>query len=338
MRSMISAAIAAVVLIAHGSSALRADEPADLAALRDAYRRPPATEPAASTLVRLGEKIFFDAALAQDGVRSCAACHDPAQGWEDGRALAQGRDGMTLSRHTPTVIDSFAQTIFRWDGTASSLADASLRPFFDPNEMALADDDELIARMAREASYRAAFRAAFGDDEIDRDRVGRALAAFQGTIRSGDSPFDRWVDGEEDHGMDAGALRGFALFNGKARCAKCHSGWRFTEDAFHDIGLVTEDRGRGAQIPVPFLQHAFKTPTLRDIERRAPYMHNGSLATLIEVVRHYENGFVMRESLSSDMESFKLSDAERADLVAFLRSLTSGPASEVGRRAAETEG
>ena len=140
---------------------------------------------------------------------------------------------------------------------------------------------------------------------------------------SNKAPFDRWVEGDEG-AIDAEAKRGFELFNGRGNCAACHSGWRFTDDGFHDVGLRSLDRGRAAEVPdVPQLEHAFKTPTLRNIALRAPYMHDGSAATLRDVVAHYDSGFVERPSLSPEMRRLGLSARETDDLVAFMRTLTS---------------
>jgi cytochrome c peroxidase len=199
---------------------------------------------------------------------------------------------------------------------------------FDPKEMAIGSDEELIARVSDNAIYQGRFQAAFGDATITPERIGQALVAFQSTVVSGDSPFDHWLAGDPA-AMSESQKRGFVLFNGKAQCASCHTSWRFTDDSFHDIGLVTEDLGRGEVLGLAFLNHAFKTPGLRDIARRAPYMHNGSVDTLEAAVRHYEDGFVQRDSLSQEMKPFTLTDRERADLVAFLNALNSGEDSGV---------
>jgi cytochrome c peroxidase len=149
------------------------------------------------------------------------------------------------------------------------------------------------------------------------------LATFERTIVSGVAPFDRWVNGEKD-AIPAAAKRGFSVFTNKAKCSSCHSGWRFTDDGFHDIGLPGTDMGRAKIMPgLPILEHAFKTPALRNVAERGPYMHDGSLATLEAVIDHYEQGFIARPSLSPEMARLKLTRQDRADLIAFMRSLSS---------------
>jgi cytochrome c peroxidase len=180
-----------------------------------------------------------------------------------------------------------------------------------------------VQRVAQEPAYVTAFKAAFGSGEVKFPRVAQAIATFERTLVSNKAPFDRWIDGDESAISDS-AKHGFLLFNGAGHCAACHSGWRFTDDGFHDIGLPDDDVGRGGQVPnVVLLRHAFKTPTLRNVDQRAPYMHNGSLATLAQVIAHYDNGFVARPSLSPEMRRLSLSPQDMADLIAFLHTLTS---------------
>ena len=167
-----------------------------------------------------------------------------------------------------------------------------------------------------------AFDAAFGKGGVTRDRLEQALATFQRSIVSTDAPFDRWLSGDEN-AISAAAKRGFALFNGKANCAACHTSWGFTDAGFHDIGVAKDDDvGRGRLFPTSVkLQHAFKTPTLRDIARRAPYMHDGSIASLAEVIDLYDRGGIDRPSRDNDIRPLNLQDGEKADLIAFLNTL-----------------
>jgi cytochrome c peroxidase len=153
------------------------------------------------------------------------------------------------------------------------------------------------------------------------DALVKAVAAYERTLEPGSSPFDRWLAGDEQ-AISGSAKRGFALFNGKANCGPCHSGWRFTDDNFHDIGTTTTDEGRGRIVKDdPLMKFAFKTPTLLSVHLRPPYMHNASAATLEDVIRHYEKGGIDRPSRSPLMMAFELTDRERQDLVAFLRTL-----------------
>ncbi len=187
-----------------------------------------------------------------------------------------------------------------WDGRKNSLEDQASGPMSTPAEMG-GTLDMVVARVAAVPAYHHAFRTAFGTDEVTFPRIAQAIATFERTEVSNKAPFDRWIDGDES-AISESANRGFLLFNNKANCAACHSGWRLTDDGFHDIGLPSADPGRGAQVPgVPALQHAFKTPTLRNVAERGPYMHDGSIATLHDVVVHYDTGFVQRESLSPEM-------------------------------------
>ncbi|MPZ38178.1 MAG: c-type cytochrome [Rhizobiales bacterium] len=177
-------------------------------------------------------------------------------------------------------------------------------------------------RIRSNPAYVAKFKAALPDASINIDTVAEAIAAFERTIEPAVAPFDRWVDGDETAISDS-AKRGFELYNGKALCVVCHRGWRFTDDLFHDIGTTTTDRGRGAVVKDdPLLQFAFKTPTLRDVTLRPPYMHSGAQVTLVEVMKHYEKGGIDRPSRSSLMRPIQLTDQERQDLIAFMETLS----------------
>jgi cytochrome c peroxidase len=173
--------------------------------------------------------------------------------------------------------------------------------------------------------YAAKFEKALPGVPINLDSIAQAIAAFERTLEPGTAAFDRWIEGDES-AISESAKRGFALFAGKATCFVCHSGWRFTDDRFHDIGTTTTDRGRGRDVKDDVLmQFAFKTPTLRSVAVRPPYMHNASSATLYDSVKHYEKGGVDRPSRSPLMLPLELTEQERLDLVAFMESLTGGP-------------
>lgn len=182
---------------------------------------------------------------------------------------------------------------------------------------------DLVRRVRDIPGYSAAFKRVFPAQPISTDTIAAAIATFERTIVSRDAPFDRWINGDA-RAISLSAVRGFVLFNGKANCAACHQGWRMTDDGFHDAGLPDRDRGRALIAPgIEQLEQAFKTPTLRNIDQRAPYMHDGSLATLDAVIDHYDGGFVRRPSLDSNMRPLGLTPAERRDLLAFLYTLTS---------------
>jgi cytochrome c peroxidase len=209
-----------------------------------------------------------------------------------------------------------------WDGRAGSLEEQAVGPMQAPAEMNQTMP-RLIALLQSIPGYREAFEAAFPGEPISAKTIAKAIATFERTVTSGEAPFDRWIAGDET-AVSEPARRGFVLFNTSGHCAACHSGWRFTDDSFHDIGLADDDLGRGTIIEgVEPLQHAFKTPGLRNVAARAPFMHNGSIPTLAGVVRHYKDGFVARPSLSSEIHRLDSSDQDIDDLVAFMKTLTS---------------
>jgi cytochrome c peroxidase len=321
--------LAALALACTGALALAAGAgaPADPTALRAQYRRPdsipfPRSNPFSDSKAHLGRVLFFDPRLSGSNTMSCASCHNPALGWEDGLPTGRGEAANILARSTPTILNIAWSEPLMWDGRADTLEDQALGPIEAGVEMnqPLAS---LIAELSAIPGYRRLFRDAFGREEITGPAIAQAIATFQRTVVSNLAPFDRWVRGDA-HAIGADAQRGFALFNGRANCASCHSGWRLTDDSFHDIGLRSEDLGRGEHLPeLPAMRHAFKTPTLRNIAARGPFMHDGSARTLHEAVRHYDAGFVERPSLSPEMRRLNLSPREVDDIVAFLRSLSS---------------
>jgi cytochrome c peroxidase len=318
-------ALLALVLVSAFDARAQSD---DLAALKAQFRRTaedppePKDNPTTAAKVRLGWALFQDRRLSDDQSLACVDCHQPERDWQDGRARAQGMGGQSLRRRTPALFDAAWGETFFWDGRADSLETQALIPIQASDEMNLKMVDA-VARLQGVGFYQGLFADAFPEDpNVSESNVARALAAFERTIVSGTTSFDRWIDGKED-AISPAAKRGFTLFTGAANCASCHSTWRLTDDAFHDTGLAgTQDPGRGPIISVSELNNAFKTPSLRNVARRAPYMHDGSLPTLRAVVDHYADGIVARPTLSQDLKRIALSDSERADLVAFLETLT----------------
>lgn len=304
--------------------------PSDSAAneLKAKYRRPDSVKYPTNNVFtpareELGRALFFDPRLSGSNWISCASCHNPALDWGDGLPKAIGHGMKVLGRRTPTVLNlAWAEAMF-WDGRADTLEEQALGPIEAAGEMNL-PLDEMEAKLRAIPGYAPLFERAYPGESISRKTVAKALATFERTIASGDAPFDRWVKGDA-HAMSEGATRGFALFTGKANCATCHSSWRFTDDSFHDIGAGGADRGRGAVLPdIEVSQFAFKTPTLRNVDRRAPYLHDGSIATLQDVIELYDRGgHVTRPSLSREIRPLKLTAQEKGDLIAFLRALTS---------------
>jgi len=297
---------------------------------REAYQRAdaipfPASNPLTPEKVELGKRLFFDSRLSRAGDVSCASCHAPDKRWSDARPLPILADGVTNARRTPTVLNSAWVPQLMWDGRAESLEAQAVMPITTAHEMNF-EMGALVERLDEVKGYAPLFAGAFSDPKISEQRVAQALASFQRTLVSKPAPFDAWVGGDEN-AISQTAKQGFAVFTGKAKCANCHNSWRFTDDGFHDIGLASADLGRGAKTPpqLTFLQHAFKTPTLRDLDLNGPFMHDGSMRTLEEVIAHYEQGGVQRPSLSPEISALSLTDEEKAALIEFIKTLDGGP-------------
>jgi cytochrome c peroxidase len=296
-------------------------------ALRADYRRPqaipfPKDDPYTPEKANLGKKLYFDTRVSGHNLLSCAACHNPGYGWGDGQPKGVGDLMHVLGRRSPTIINAAYRQIFMWDGRMPTLEDQALGPIQAEPEMNMSLD-ELMARLKAIPEYPPLFAAAFPGEGISPKTVAKAIATYERTVVSGRAPFDDWIDGDEK-AISEDAKRGFVLFNTKAACNKCHSGWNFTDDSFHDIGLSDADIGRGKFLPsVIKMQQAFKTPGLREIGRRGPYMHDGSVPTLMAVVEHYNKGGVERASRSDLIKPLSLTAQEQADLVAFMGTLDS---------------
>lgn len=314
-------------LVAPANAAATVHVPEDLKAR---YRRPDAVpSPKANPLTRekaeLGRHLFFDPRLSSTRGVSCGSCHNPAFDWSDGQARGLGVTGVPLPRKTPTVVNAAWLGALMWDGRAQSLEQQAAMPLTAEHEMGMAVEDAVL-RLKEIAGYAPLFEAAYPGEGITPKTLLGALASFQRTLVSQDAPFDKWIAGDETAISEA-AKRGFLVFNEAGRCAKCHSTWRLTDDSFHDIGLDSTDVGRGQFAPpsVVIMQHAFKTPTLRDLRMSGPYMHDGAMQTLDQVIDHYEKGGKARPSLSPEMKAVKLSAGERADLIAYLKTLQGPP-------------
>ncbi|MEZ5844596.1 MAG: cytochrome c peroxidase [Hyphomicrobiaceae bacterium] len=262
----------------------------------------------------LGALLFADPRLSGPGDRSCASCHVPDRGFTDGLPRARGRAG-PLARNTPTLWNVGDARRLNWDGGERDLAHHARRPIENREEMA---GSLAIAagRLAADAAMRERFAAAFpAAPTVAPGDIPVALAAYLGTLASPQTRFDRWAAGD-DNALTGVEQEGLLLFVGRARCATCHAGWRFTDDRLHDIGRPAA-AGRLVEV---------KTPTLRELRATAPYMHDGTLATLEAVVHHYSEGVVTRGTLSPNIaRGLRLSDREIAALVAFLATLSSTP-------------
>jgi cytochrome c peroxidase len=271
----------------------------------------------------LGRTLFFDPRLSGSNWISCATCHNPALDWGDGLPKGIGHGMKELGRRTPTILNLAWSEAFFWDGRASSLEEQALGPIASPGEMNLATD-KMVTKILQVPGYKHLFQKAYPNEPINEKLVAKAIAAFERTIVSEKAPFDQWFEGNEN-AISEEAKKGFVLFNTKGNCAACHGGWRFTDDSFHDIGVPGVDRGRGDFFKeIPVAQFSFKTPTLRNVVGRAPYMHDGSEKTLEDVIDLYNiGGKTKRDSLSGEIKPFNLTDQEKQALIAFLKTLTS---------------
>ena len=302
-------------------------EAASIETMKAEFRRPqaipfPDHNPFTPAKAALGKKLYFDPRLSASSTQSCASCHNPALGWGDGLRVGVGHAMEQLRRRSPTLVNAAWGSIFMWDGRADSLESQALGPIQSRAEMDM-PMDKLIPRLSSIRDYKPLFAAAFPNEGLSASTLTRAIATYERTIVSGSSPFDAWVEGDEQAISDT-AKRGFVVFNTTGGCASCHSGWNFTDDGFHDIGLPSQDVGRGQFLPsIVKMQHAFKTPTLREIAYRAPYMHDGSLVTLEKVVEHYSSGGIARQSRSELVMPLALTSAQKDEIVQFLKSLSS---------------
>ncbi len=276
-------------------------------------------EPSAAE-IQLGHQLFFDPRLSASGRVSCATCHLPEAGLGDGLERAQGNSGKPLRRNTPHLYNLAWNLVFFWDGRATSLEEQSLMPISDPEEMNL-PLPRMIEILGGVKLYRNRFEEIYGSGGLTADNVGRALAAFQRTLVSDNAPFDRFMAGNRA-ALSEEAVRGMRIFIGKGRCTKCHDGPNFTDQSFHNIGVGGDDPGRFEVVADESLRGAFKTPGLRNVALTAPYMHNGSIGTLEEVIRFYNRGGDRKDNLSKLIVPLGLSEREIADLLAFLGALT----------------
>ena len=274
--------------------------------------------------VQLGKHLFFDKRLSKDETISCATCHSPAKGFSNALAVAKGVSGELGNRNVPTVVNRLYGRAEFWDGRAETLESQALGPLFNPLEMGM-NEELLLERVKTDAVYGKLFYEAFGDPEPTVERIGKAIACFERTLVTGSSAFDRYEWNGEMSALSASAVRGLALFRGKARCSTCHIGTNFTDETFHNIGAGEagqNDEGHAAVTGDPADFGKFKTPTLRNIAQTAPYMHDGSLERLEDVIAFYDRGGRPNPNLDVEMKPLGLSESEKEDLRTFLASLT----------------
>lgn len=288
----------------------------------------PEDNPMTPAKVELGRRLFFEKRISGDGSVSCATCHNPRRGYSNARQYGIGIGGRIGLRNVPTTLNAAYNDTQFWDGRARSLEEQARGPILHPAEMG-ATEAHVVSTLVADPSYRASFREAFGPRRITLDLVVKAIATFERTLLSGNSPFDRWFFGEEKTAISPTAQRGFQIFKTKGNCVKCHLVDSFsaplTDNKFHNVGVGSDGSpphiGRQKYSRRANDWGKFKTPTLRDVSRTAPYMHDGTLQTLEEVIDYYDRGGLANRNLDPDMKPLKLSKREKGDLLAFLRSL-----------------
>ena len=337
------AAVAAAPVRFRGSD--RSSPPRPLAPLPSLTQRPHPRQAA------LGRQLFFDTRLGGDATISCSSCHDPEMGWADGLPLSEGYPGSLYFRNTPTVLNAVHGSYLFWDGRlpASDLP-TLVRDHIAEAHFLQADGRLVIERLRQIPAYERAFQEAFGG-EPTYGRILNAVAAFLRTLRSRNVPFDRYLRGDGT-AIPAAARRGLVLFRGKAGCLQCHSGAMLSDGRFHNLGLtpepdifliperhitfrrffktlgvaryasLREDVGRLAVTKQPEDHGRFRTPTLRELSRTAPYMHDGSLSTLVDVIDFYNQGGGPGKGKDPLLRPLKLTQGEKRDLVEFLKTLS----------------
>jgi cytochrome c peroxidase len=284
-------------------------------------RQVPKDNPLTAKRVALGRKLFFDPVLSADNTVACASCHRPELGFAGEGAKAKGIGGKEGPRRAPTLLNRGLGTAFFWDGRARSLEEQALEPIENPLELGSKVSDA-VAKLKADAGYAKQFADAF-DDGVSAGNLAKALAGFERTLVRGDSPVDRFRLKGDQKAMTATERHGFWLYESKASCWKCHGGSNFTDDGFHNTGVSwgDSDLGRHAVTKKDADRGRFKTPTLRGVKLRPPYMHDGSLGTLEEVVEFYNRGGGKNPHLDPEMKPLDLDENDRKALVAFLKSL-----------------
>ena len=316
----------------------------------------PRTNPLSPAKVDLGRRLYFDKRLSADGTVSCATCHDPQRGFADGRPVAVGIKNQSGARNSPTVLYAGFNEVQFWDGRAASLEEQAKQPLINPVEMGQPSHDAVAAAVNALPDYHDGFNAAFGSPAVNIDRIADAIASFERTLAAFTSPFDRFLAGDKQAISDA-AKRGFELFQGKARCVSCHEFNKsfpyFTDNKFHNIGVAMKGNfeqlaraaqakaGRGTEAEAALAHQpgveglgrwivtrqpkdigAFKTSGLRNIAVTAPYMHDGSLKTLDEVMDFYNKGGEPNPNLDGGIRPLNLTKDEISDVIAWMQTLT----------------
>jgi cytochrome c peroxidase len=302
----------------------------------------PKDNPPTAETIALGRRLFYDKRLSKDNTLACASCHEPNAYFTDDRQVSKGVGGQLGVRNAPTLLNVAYQPFQFWDGRALTLEDQAASPMINPVEMNQAHKVS-VSKLRRDPVYHSMFRAAFGTEDVTLSRIEKALASFERTLLSGDSAFDRFQYGGQKDALTPQQVRGLAVFinPAKGNCAACHTinaqYALFTDGKFHNLGegveedgVTFKDLGRYHQTGIETDRGAFKTPTLRNVAKTAPYMHDGSLKTLKEVVDFYAGQGNSNPNLDKEIQSIHLTGQDREDLVAFLNSLTGDMPANVG--------
>ncbi len=286
----------------------------------------PVDNPITPEKIALGKKLFFDTALSVDRSMSCATCHDPELGWGNGQKIAEGAGGVRGKRNVLSILNvGFYDKHLFWDGRVKTLEQQALIPVFEATEMGMKSEEQLLERINSDEEYKTCFAEAF-DDGVTAVNVARALATFQRTIYVKEIPYDRYLAGDKT-AMSESAIRGARVFSNrrKANCASCHPAPMFTDQDPYNVGI-----GMDQAEPDWGFHHTkgwafwgkFRSPSLRGIDQTAPYMHDGSLATLEEVVDYYDRGGISHEYTDNAITNVgltRMSERDKKDLVTFLR-------------------
>jgi cytochrome c peroxidase len=284
--------------------------------------RPAAPDnPLTAARVALGRRLFFDPILSADSTVACATCHQPEHGFSSPEPRPRGVGGRTADRRPPTLLNRAYGKAFFWDGRAATLEEQALKPIENPAEMG-STVAAAVARLKADAGYKDRFAAAF-DDGVTAVNLARALAGFERVLLRGDSPVDKFRQRGQRGAMTEAELHGFWLYESKGQCWRCHGGPNFTDEGYHNtgVGWGGADVGRQAVTKAEADRGKFKTPTLRGVRLRPPYMHDGSVKTLEDVVDFYTRGGVANPNLDPAVRTLDLTPDERRDLVAFLKAL-----------------
>ena len=285
----------------------------------------PADNPQSPAKVELGKRLFFDTRLSGDFKSSCSSCHSPDKAFTDGLPRSKGFNGVLLRRNSPTVLNAAFNAAQFWDGRAATLDEQCKGPLLSPDEMNMVDETHLIARLNAVPEYRRDFQTVFGSGP-SLDNVARAVAAFERTLVTPNARFDQYVSGNKNALTDQ-EKRGLIVFFGRGACSECHKGANFSDNLYHNLGSTTvkgnpDDLGRFEITRKEEDRGAFKTPSIRNVALTAPYMHDGSSATLEDVVEFYDRGGGDGPNKDKLIYKLNLSPAEKSDLVAFLKTLT----------------